>query len=348
LATLTQTAYTTRKIIKYGGLGLFGFLIFRGLLLTAIAYYHKLYPPPPPPPTVAFGKLEKIPFPEKPQPTLSYKLELPTKEFPEFPDRAKVFLIPYKRATFDIWDQAKAEAAKLGFNGEPQAITSQVYRWTKKTPVITTLEMDIINGSFEYEYDWQEDPTILEGGNPPGKEQAINEARAFASKAVNIGEDVLNGEAKVIYIKVTGNKLIPVISLSEADFVQVDLFRANIDNLPVMTANPSQGIISTLISGSSKQRILKLIFNYFPVNYTNPATYPIKTPSEAWQELINGRGYIAACKEGIQEVTVRRVYLGYYENYEPQTYLQPIYFFTGDNDFIGYVPAVTAEYYPQE
>ncbi len=348
MATLTETAYITRKMIKYGGIIFISFLILRGLFLAGIAYYKKLHPPPPPPPNVAFGRLEKIPFPEKEKLNLNYTLELPTGEFPEFPDRVKVFLEPYKRPNFSIWEQARSEASKFGFNGEPQAITSQVYRWTKKNPITTTLEMDIINGSFQYEYSWQEDPTILEAGSPPGEQQAINEAKTFASKSNNASEDLLSGEAKVVYIKVTGNKLIPVLSLSEADFVQVDLFRKSIDELPVLTANPAQGIVSILISGSVKQRILKVNFNYFPVNYTNPATYPIKTPAEAWQELLEGQGFIASIKEGTNQVTVRRVYLGYFDSYEPQTYLQPIYIFTGDNNFIAYIPAIVSNYYPQD
>lgn len=344
MASLTETAYLTRRIIKFGAIGLVSFIALRAILINAIAYYKKLNPPPPPPPTVAFQYLEKIPFPEQEEKKLKYTLQLPTAEFPEFSDRAKVFLMPYKRSTFSVWDEARKQASGLGFKNEPEAITSQVYRWSIKSPVLATLEMNIIDGSFEYEYSWNDDPSILNGRNLLGEKQAIQETKNFLEKARNIDNDIVNAEAKVFYIKATGNRLTPAVSLSEADFVQVDLFRANIDDMPVMTPNPAKGIISSLISGASHQRFLKVVYNHFPINYSLPATYPIKNAQQAWQELIEKKGYIASFN-GNEEVVVRRVYLGFYDSYEPQTYLQPIFIFTGDEDFVGYVPAIIDEWY---
>jgi len=36
------------------------------------------------------------------------------------------------------------------------------------------------------------------------------------------------------------------------------------------------------------------------------------------------------------------VYLAYYDSLDPQTYLQPVFVFEGDDDFLAYVPAVEA------
>ena len=340
MATLTETAYTTRKIIKWGGIGFVAVLVLRILLIAGLAYWNQLHPAAPPPPTVAFGKIPKPVFPAKEIPPLNYNLQLPTGSFPTFSDRAKVFIMPYKTANFLASDEAKRQAGALGFTSAPEIIKPEVYRWTKNEPVISSLQMNIINGSFEYNYSWQEDPNIPLGKNLPTEEQATSETKGFVSRAKTLEQDLQESDNKVVYLKLSGTKLTPSVSFSESDFVRVDLFRKNIDDLPVVTPEPSQGLVSALLSGSTNQRFLKVSNNYFPVDYSQFATYPIKSPTKAWEQLKSGSGFIASYQENNSDIVVRRVYLGFYDTFSPQDYLQPIYIFTGDNDFIGYVPAI--------
>ena len=88
-------------------------------------------------------------------------------------------------------------------------------------------------------------------------------------------------------------------------------------------------------------------YHYFPIDETKLATYPIKTGSEAWQEFINGNYYSASFGTTIDgnNIKIRKVYLAYYDPGVYTEFFQPIYVFEGDNDFVGYVPAVTSEYY---
>ena len=344
MATLTEVSYTTRKVIKYGGICLVLLIAGRALFLAGIDYWKKMNPPPPPPPTVEFGRLKAIQFPNQEKENINYTLQLPTIDFPEFPDRAKVFVIPYKLPSFTIWDTAKTEAAALGFKNDPEELTSNIYRWTTTTPVTATLKMNIIDGSFVYNYFWQEDPNII-GGRLPSESEAVEETLSFIGKAKKPGSDLINGESKVTYVKYVGNKLIPTLSISEGDLAKVNLFRANIEEMPVVTPIPSKGIVSALLSGYLSQPVLEMEYNYFPVDYSSFATYPIKTARQAWEELKQGKGYIASSSEVNNNIVVRRAYLGFYDSYEPQTYLQPIYIFSGDDDFLAYVPAIIEEWY---
>ena len=43
---------------------------------------------------------------------------------------------------------------------------------------------------------------------------------------------------------------------------------------------------------------------------------------------------------GVKQAVVRNVSLAYYDSVIPQNYLQPIYVFEGDGNFIGYVSAI--------
>lgn len=343
MSTLSEVASKTRNIIKFGAVSLAAFVFLRIILIAGVAYWKKLHPPPPPPATVEYGKLPRLRFADQSKKTLNFNLQLPTLEFPVFPDRAKVFYLPLKKADFAIWDTAKAQAQTLGFGGEPEQIDNEVYRWTKISPVPISFELNIINGSFTYEYAWQEDTNILSAKRLPGEQQAILDTVDFVKK-VNPEGSNLGQEAKVVYLKVVGAKLQPVVSFSEADLVQVNLFPPKIEELSVVTPNPAQGVASALLSGSPSQKVLKLNYNYFPINPSLFATYPLKTAKLAWQELQDGKGFLASLADKAADVTVRRVYLGYYATLTPQSYLQPVYIFTGDGDFMGYVPAITDEW----
>ena len=72
-------------------------------------------------------------------------------------------------------------------------------------------------------------------------------------------------------------------------------------------------------------------------------TYPLRDPRTAWNIIKSGEGYIASY-DGEGQAVIRTVKLGYYDDFEEQEYLQPVYVFEGDNDFIGYVSALDPQY----
>ena len=137
--------------------------------------------------------------------------------------------------------------------------------------------------------------------------------------------------------------MVPAISLSEADFVRVDLFRKNLDDLKVLPPNPNQSSVSWIFSGAREtgKRIVEVDYAHQPVSEENYATYPFKSSATAWQELANGQGFVASLGENPQDkVTIRKVYLAYFDSDEIQDFLQPIFVFEGDKGFVGYIQAV--------
>jgi hypothetical protein len=77
MATLTEASIMSRKGVRYVIYSIIAFIILRGIILTSISIYKRLFPPPPTPATVAFGKLTKIPFPDRTKKTLKFALETP-------------------------------------------------------------------------------------------------------------------------------------------------------------------------------------------------------------------------------------------------------------------------------
>ena len=123
----------------------------------------------------------------------------------------------------------------------------------------------------------------------------------------------------------------------------------NYDNLPSVTGIPDQANVWAIISGSQSQNqeVVAAEYHYFSVDGSQYSTYPIKTPTEAFTELQNSQAFIASLgqnKDG-DNVTVRRMYLAYFDPDSTTEFYQPVYVFEGDNGLVEYLPAVTTGYY---
>jgi hypothetical protein len=207
--------------------------------------------------------------------------------------------------------------------------------------------MDIINTSFLLKRNWQADPTILSEKQLPGKEQTVVEAKNFLRQAGLMTDELKLARTEISYLTFSAGQYVEAVSLSEADFVQIDLFRPDVNEQPVLPEDPEKGIVRIIFSGAreTEKRIVQTEYNYFPINTDQKATYPIKTASQAWRELQTRQGYIANAGDNLNGVVlIRSIYLGYYDAPESQGFLLPIIVFEGDNGFYGYVQAIKSEW----
>ena len=78
MATLTEASIMSRKGVRYTIYGIIFLIVARIIVLSGIALYKKAFPPPPTPATVAFGKLPKLPFPEKTKHSINFSLQTPS------------------------------------------------------------------------------------------------------------------------------------------------------------------------------------------------------------------------------------------------------------------------------
>lgn len=349
MATLTQTAKTTRQVLKISAILLVAFIILRISWGVAKDVWKKIHPPPPPPPNVAFGKLPKIKFPENP-PTggqLTYRLETIQGALPKLSNVGKVYFMPQRPPNLLALDRAKQKARQMGFTFQPEKIEETLFRWTTPSTPPTTLEMDINSGNFHLRYQFENDQELLTQKNLPTNEQTASEAKSFLQTNGLLTEDLATGSAEFNYLKYLSPNLAPAISLSEADFVRVNLFRADQDSLRIYPPNPKESLVSLLFSGNRERgkRIIEVKYTYYPIDRNNLATYPLKPINTAWQELQAGNGFVANLGQNENnQITVRQVYLAYFDSEEPQTFLQPIYVFQGDRDFYGFVPAIDSQW----
>lgn len=347
MASLTITTYYTRKAIKYGAISFAALLILKSVLSTAIGIWRTLNPPPPPAPKAAFGKLPKVEFPESEftGKGLIYQLETVGGGTPNLGDRANVYFIPAKKPGLLALDRANALAKRMGFKDQGQKVSEKIYQWRKDEALITTLEMDVATNNFTIRKNWREDQTLLKDKRLPAEDRAIVEAKNFL-QAGGLSDKELEGNTNISYLRFIPPKLAPAVSLSEADFTRVNLFRNNLDELPVLPPHPEEALVSFLLSGSreSKKRILEVNYSFHPISQETFTSYTIKSSTQAWEELKAGQGFIANLEKGVKQIVVRKIYLAYFENSLPQEYLQPIYVFEGNNNFMAYIAAITPQW----
>lgn len=344
MATLTQTAYMSRKIIKYGSIFLVTFLILRSIVISATTYWKKIHPPPPPPPTTAYGKLPKLAFPQKNGiPTLTIKLENVSGSLPKLTNMAKVFFMPKTSSNLLAWDNTKAWARSLGFLSDPEQVDEYNLRFSTNNAPKTTLNVNVLTKNFTLAYDWQNDLGILAEGNPPQQNEAATLAKSFLQGAGVLTEDLSAGRSEVTYFKYSEGNLVKVIFFSEANFAKVNIFRKDVEGLKVLPPDPKTANVNVTLSASKDKTrsVVETKYVFYPVSLINFTTYPLKDANTAWNQLKSGGGFVANLGNNSSgNITIRDVYLAYYDSSEEQSFLQPIIVFEGDNDFSAYIPAI--------
>jgi hypothetical protein len=353
MASLTEISLISRKVIRYSIYAIILIVIARYTISFGTVIYHKIFPPPPPKPTVAFGKLPVLPFPEKPVSDLNFTLELPDGSLPVFTDQIEVYVMPQSQPNIKALDNSKLIASKLDFdpNGKPLVESiPNVYVFPKKG-YPSSLTMNIITGLFSVSYNINEDASILLD-TPPGPEEAVKLAQGFISSANLFTDDLSNGTSTYEFLKIEAGNFIPAISLSDADIIKVNFFRklyGKDGNIPPVTPKMPEANVWFYLAGGRGKQIIAGEYHYLPINHDENSTYPLKTSESAWEELKEGKGFIA--NEGNNpdgNIVIRRVYLGYYDAGQYSEYYQPVVVFEGDNQFYAYVPAVTDEFYSKE
>ena len=348
--TLTNINYMGRQFVKYG-LATLVFLMVGRILLTALVNYWKAtHPAPPPPPTFGFGVLPQPEFPyqdedEKPD---SYVLEVPG-GLTEIDDRAKVFMTIKSTVNLLADEKVKEIASVYGFIFAPSNIDDQSYRFTKNQPLDMSFDISSFDFTFSLKSNYLSHPELISNQNKallPEEFEAVDDVKAYLESADLLGSDLATASGEVTFLKSIGGELDEAFSLSDADFVRVDLNRTPIDSLyRIYTPEGEKGIISAIITGafSGKNSIVEMDYYYRSIDYLNVETYSIRDIKSAWKLVQSGGAYIASGQD-LDEAIVRDVELAYYDSFESQNYLQPIYVFKGDNDFLAFVPAVSTEY----
>ena len=251
--------------------------------------------------------------------------------------------MPIKKASLLAYDAAQAVATKLDFIEEAKKLSETEYRWDATDPIPSSLTINIITGAFVLDKRWQDDPSYTTPTIYYTDSQAVDRMYNLLSRVGLLPEDVKEGKPTVWPQKADKDQIVSAASLSQAHFLQVNLYRAPVDGVEVVNPSTKQGLITGILAlqREDARQFVNLKYNYFPVDLTRSAVYPLIGVAEAWARLQKGSGFIAGVKPNTTNVTITDVKLKYYDSDTPQQFMQPVYEFTGSPEFAAFVPAIS-------
>jgi hypothetical protein len=245
------------------------------------------------------------------------------------------------------------------------------------------LTFNTVDFSFKLISDYLPSLTVLQAQNLSDQNAAITAAQTLLNSInlfptdidiakTNMQNPSLHYVTYPQLYSIQNDQLLPASSLSDAQIIRVDFYQKDIkydmtagiqgdihtlkewkDPIPVLYPHPPYSTMSFWIgSGPSSPQVVQANFVHQDINLTpnasDPtaplATYAIKSAQQAFEELKNGQGYVAAYAGSGTNILINNVYLAYYLGETQQKYLMPIIVFEGNNGFFGYVSAVSNDW----
>ncbi|MBI4004658.1 hypothetical protein HY358_00815 [Candidatus Roizmanbacteria bacterium] len=266
-------------------------------------------------------------------------------------DSAQVFFFPPSTARFGFRDKIYVVAKTLGFNTE---LTKHTLDGTQAifTEPNQRLSIDITNFNFTYEYEIAQDEDVLKNTTIPRPEDIEEKAMDFLRTISRYPEELAKGKLNIIYhvYDRENNRLTSTSRPQDANVVEVDFYRPDIEAQPQSIAvvapkyfNSQNYVI--MVFGENGFKVLKAQVQFFEKSDGTVGIYPLKTGDQAYEALRAGKGIVVSRAENAPtNITIKKMFLGYYDPDTYQEYLQPIYVFLGEHEFVGYVPAVRDDY----
>lgn len=346
--TLTEAAFFTKRFAPFGIIGILVILIFYYSFQLLVLVGENQ--PKPQNSTVItdlkFKLLPPISLNEAtPSGNINYILDTidGTAIIPNATTAAKVIFLPQEPPRFGFLPRIYTVAQDIGFDTE--TIKHQLEDQTAIfADGLRRLTIDITNFNFTYKYTLTKEDSILQGAQVPADPKQIEiESTEFLRKTTRYPEELAQGKRNIVYLRFdpVTTELSIVQSAADANMVEVDYYRPDIDGVPVVPPkyfnSPHYTVFAYNASGS---KVIRAQVNFFAKSLDQVGIYPIKTSEDAWKQLQEGKGFIVNADTISPDVKIKKILLAYLDPEVYQLYMQPVYVFLGDNNFVAYVPAI--------
>lgn len=262
-------------------------------------------------------------------------------------ESAKIFYIPPTTTRFGYRQKVQAMATAMGFNTETLDYTIVNEKDAKYTDVTGQALIDITNYNFSYSYNIKNNPSIFDNASLPDDEQVTNQATTYLKTLGVYPEEFAQGKTNIIYLHYDSNAdtITTVNTAQGANMVEVDFYRPDVEGVPIVPPRyfNSQNYV-TLVFRGLDFTVVKSQVKYFKKSNEVIGTYPLKTGNQAWEELNQGKGLVVSMSEPTDTIKIAKMFVAYVDPDIYQEYLQPVYVFLGDHNFVGYIPAVDNSY----
>lgn len=350
MLTLHTTVSGIKKLLKWLTILTVSLVLITVLFRIGKNIKEYFYPTPLPPATVSFGKLTKVEFPPNiiVVKDFTYTLDNVSGTLPTFSDKINVYKIIQLQPNLLALKNAQDLVSRIGFSGEGIALSNTLYQWDDKENLQRRLTYDILSFNFNLSSDYLANPIVIAGKNLPGEKGSVSKAESFLESLSSFPLDFNIEKTKTTLLSVKNSEILPATSLSTTQLIRVDFFQKDVDGLPIFYPNPLHSTVHFFIAGGNYDAQV-VSANFFHQNISElSATYPIKTNEQVFEELKQGKAYIASYSGNDKEILLKKIYLAYYLSEEKQNYLMPIIVFEGNNNFYAYIHAIKDEWFNSE
>lgn len=351
--SLTEISYYIRK---YAPFAVLGFILMMVFYLLVVAFFNYLESIGPQKSNLdpIFGKINKtitqikIDYP----PGIKFTLDTIEGTPVTASQTAKVYYLTPKTPQFGYREKINLSAKEIGFNTEIVKF-SMTDNMASFVDANQSLNIDVNDFNFTYKYNFENNPDIFKTSQIAQRNVVENrvkvDAISFLSKVKKFPEELSQGKERIIYLNYDSvKKSFDVVKRKEdANAIEVDFYRADIDGtgtIPPKYYN-SQNYVVMVYSKSEEAKIIKAEMKYFERQTEKVGVYPLKTGSQAWDNLKNGNGTIISLGTNqSNDIAIKSMELFYFDPDIYQAYLQPVYVFVGENGFVGFVEAISSDY----
>jgi len=382
--TLHKTVVVAKKFLLGVVIGIGIVLISGILFQLGVIIKNILIPPKVQPANHVYEKLPALIFPQNATSTqLTYKINTISGDLPEFPDRVNIYPIKQPTPSLLNLNKAKDKANSLGLIGDDgntlpeKKLDETRYQWTENKGIQRKLVVDSLTFNFDLESNYLSSLTVLNAQGKLTQTDAVGATTDFMSTLALMPDDITLDKTTtpnqdVPYItnpqsfSIQNGSLVPTESFLSTQVYRVNVYQNDITYdlntgvpgvtggfkkipmaMPILYPYPPYSTMSFWVAaGQLGPQVVAAKFIHQAVNLTpeTEATYPIKTTQEAFEDLKNGKAYIASYNGTDTDVAITNVYLTYYLGETQQHYLMPLIVFMGDNGFFAYVSAVKDEW----
>ncbi len=264
----------------------------------------------------------------------------------------------------------------VGTPVEENPIAEDAYEWVESTGLKRKVTFNIVSFDFTLKSDYLESLDAISANHIKSQDNAIDVGQTLLEEIGLKPNDLDLAKTSIIdkekhyvttprlySINTRNGTLETAESLSTAQVIRVDFYQKDVKydlntglknasdeiettpiEYPILYPNPPYSTMSLLLaSGANALEVVDADFTHQDINLTpDPqGIYPIKTVEEAYEELRQGKAYIAAYNNPENtQILINSVYLAYYMGKEKQDYLMPIFVFEGKDGFFAYISAV--------
>jgi hypothetical protein len=342
--TLTELSYYSRKFTPFGIIAILVVLIFYYIIkiiitlpTTPIEQGAQINP--------VFGKIKKPVIKDaKDSSGITFTLDTIEGKPIDAPETANVYFLPPSntKVGYRIGSENMAKILGIDVETAKRTVEAPFYTFTDDRQ---KLAVNIATFNFNYQYEIRPDDPFLKTAKIPSSTEIINKSTDFLRSMGRYPEELSKGKTNIIYLSynVDTKELSITNSPEEANMVEVDFYRPDIDEHPIVSPKyfNSQNYVLMMFYENT-YKVIRAQVLFFEKSTEQVGKYPLKTGQEAFEELKKGKAIVSQRPEGVKNLTIKEMILGYFDPDEYQEYLQPVYVFLGDKDhpFVGFVPAV--------